>query len=535
MKEDGIKPTARQLDYLVEASKIKYEFKWLKTFPSEQDLRGIEKPVNELSVVKATGVAISSNGFIATNYHVVENAGTISVTGINGDFSRKFLVKTILTDARNDLAILRIIDPRFNTLGSLPYTIREETANVGEDVFVLGYPMTSTMGSEIKLTDGIISSKTGFKGDVSSYQISAPIQSGNSGGPLFDKDGNLIGIINAKHLEAENVSYAIKIKYLNSLIELLPEKLTFSNTNVLRGKSLSDQSKVISKYIYLITVNDPEVDNQNLITENFQNSPEGTNSDVENELQKVISIFDSERSEDVLPAVNDFIERFPDNMQAYYLRGIAHLYITGNFNLAIKDFDHCLFNVPDFDDGYLYRGITYRASGESMQAIKDFSKSISLNPENDDAFFMRALIKSDSGDNLGAINDYDEILRIGNNARHDLYTLPTVYNNKAYCLVKLGRIDEAMPLVNKALEMEQSLGYIWDTRGEIYYKINDYENCISDMSKAIELDKEAANSFYYRGLSYIKLGKKVQGCSDLSKSGELGNKDAFEAISKYCN
>lgn len=66
------------------------------------------------------------------------------------------------------------------------------------------------MGDEIKLTTGVISSKTGFQGDVSLYQISAPIQPGNSGGPLFDNKGNLIGIVNAKHKGAENVGYAIK-------------------------------------------------------------------------------------------------------------------------------------------------------------------------------------------------------------------------------------------------------------------------------------------------------------------------------------
>jgi S1-C subfamily serine protease len=69
---------------------------------------------------------------------------------------------------------------------------------VGSNVFALGYPMAlSLMGEEVKFTDGKISSKTGFQGDITTYQISVPIQPGNSGGPLFDYDGNIVGITNA--------------------------------------------------------------------------------------------------------------------------------------------------------------------------------------------------------------------------------------------------------------------------------------------------------------------------------------------------
>jgi S1-C subfamily serine protease len=110
------------------------------------------------------------------------------------------------------------------------------------------------MGDEIKLTNGIISSKTGFQGDITSYQISAPIQPGNSGGPLFDKFGNLIGVINAKHIGAENVSYAIKVSYLKNLIDLLPTEPTLNNINVLKNLSLSDQVKQLNKFVYIIEV-----------------------------------------------------------------------------------------------------------------------------------------------------------------------------------------------------------------------------------------------------------------------------------------
>lgn len=135
------------------------------------------------------------NGYVTTNYHVIEGANSITIKGINGDFNKAYNASVVATDRFNDLAILKIDDNSFNGYGTTPYSVKTVTSEVGEDIFVLGYPLTATMGDEIKYTTGVISSKTGFQGDVSLYQISAPIQPGNSGGPLFDSKGNLIGIV----------------------------------------------------------------------------------------------------------------------------------------------------------------------------------------------------------------------------------------------------------------------------------------------------------------------------------------------------
>ncbi|MCM1311256.1 MAG: serine protease [Bacteroides sp.] len=134
----------------------------------------------------------------------------------------------------------------------MPYSISFITSEVGEDVYVLGYPMTSTMGDEIKLTDGIISSKTGFQGDVSLYQISAPIQPGNSGGPLFDKKGNVIGIVNAKHSEAENVSYAIKSLCLRNLVESCASINIIPAKNSVSTLPLSEKVKFEKNFVFFI-------------------------------------------------------------------------------------------------------------------------------------------------------------------------------------------------------------------------------------------------------------------------------------------
>ncbi len=220
---------------------------YIKLFPTSSTSKSINGVASS-----GTGFSLSINGLIVTNYHVIEGANSIAVKGIAGDFSVSYKAKVVVSDKNNDLAIIQIDDFNFNNTQKIPYLIKATNSDVGENVFVLGYPLRASMGDEIKLTNGIISSKTGFQGDITSYQITAPVQPGNSGGPLFDKMGNLVGIINAKHKGAENVSYAIKVSYLKNLIDLLPSTLTLSTTNNLSNLSLSEQVKVLNKFVYII-------------------------------------------------------------------------------------------------------------------------------------------------------------------------------------------------------------------------------------------------------------------------------------------
>lgn len=221
---------------------------YLKLYPTAGTF-----PSSRIEHSSGTGFAISSDGMIVTNFHVIEGATNIKVRGINGQFDNAYNARVINYDKNNDLAIIAISDANFKSLGKIPYTLKSN-ANVGENIFVLGYPLRATMGDEIKLTTGVISSKTGFQGDITSYQISAPVQPGNSGGPLFDSHGNIIGIINAKHTGAENVTYSVKANYLNNLIEMLENQPPIQSINSLTGKTLSQQVETAKRYVYIIEI-----------------------------------------------------------------------------------------------------------------------------------------------------------------------------------------------------------------------------------------------------------------------------------------
>lgn len=226
----------------------------IKIYPtSVMYANATRKAIEETQPKEWTGTGFAlTNNYIATNNHVVDGAKTINIQGINGDFNHKYTAEVVATDKVNDLAIIKVNGVNIPT-SSIPYSVKLGTSEVGEEVFVLGYPLTSTMGEEIKLTTGVISSKTGFQGDVSIYQISAPIQPGNSGGPLFDSKGNVIGIVSAKHKGAENVGYAIKTSYLRNLMESAVSTNILPQTNKMATQNLSGKVKLARNYVYYIT------------------------------------------------------------------------------------------------------------------------------------------------------------------------------------------------------------------------------------------------------------------------------------------
>ena len=199
-----------------------------------------------------TGFALR-NGYIVTNNHVIDGASSIRVSGVNGQMEPALSATVIAKDVRNDLAIIKINDSRFSGFGAIPYAIRTSSAAVGENIWVLGYPLTQYLGNEIKVTNGIISSKSGYQGDITTYQISAPVQPGNSGGPLFDKNGNILGIVNAGVPGAENVGYAIKTSYLFNLLDAFSIESANPNSNTISSLPLTGKIQKVEKFVFLIT------------------------------------------------------------------------------------------------------------------------------------------------------------------------------------------------------------------------------------------------------------------------------------------
>lgn len=224
---------------------------YIKMYPQQSSS---DSPTKESQSWSGTGWALG-NGYVVTNNHVVEGARTITIKGIDGDLNTGYSAEVVATDKTNDIAVLKIKDSRFYGFGTIPYAISSRIAEKGEGIFVLGYPMTQVLGNEVKYTAGEINSLTGFQGDVATYQISAPVTHGNSGGPMFDSKGNVIGIVNSGITDkeiAENVGYAIKISYLKILIESAGLNVALPSNNTISSLSKQEKIKKVERFVYFI-------------------------------------------------------------------------------------------------------------------------------------------------------------------------------------------------------------------------------------------------------------------------------------------
>lgn len=201
---------------------------------------------------RATGFLIDGKGFIITNAHVVNRLKTIYVENNKGDY---FTAQAIYTDQNTDLAILKITDTAFKTVTNLPYSINKTNSNLGEQIFTLGYPR-----NEIVYGEGYVSAKSGNEGDSTAYQVSVSVNPGNSGGPVLNKNGQIIGIITSKNLTADGVVFAAKSKNIYKLIEAA--KSSGDTTNIklpsntgLRGLDREQQVKKMEEFVFMVVGN----------------------------------------------------------------------------------------------------------------------------------------------------------------------------------------------------------------------------------------------------------------------------------------
>lgn len=163
----------------------------------------------------ATGFLIDGSGFIATNAHVINKARNIVVENRNGD---QFVAEALYVNKLTDLAILKIKDTSFRKI-IVPYTIRKGGSRLGEPIYTLGYPREVVVYGE-----GYLSAKIGHGGDTSSYQVSIPANPGNSGGPVLNKYGEVIGIISSKETNADGVVFAISSKNIYKALDEIRKK-----------------------------------------------------------------------------------------------------------------------------------------------------------------------------------------------------------------------------------------------------------------------------------------------------------------------
>lgn len=194
-----------------------------------------------------SGFALNRDGFVLTSFHVVEDAKSVFISNEKFD---QLKMKVVYTNPQLDMALLKVDDEKFKGFEEVPYSLRKAVADPGEKVYTLGFPR-----EEMVFGEGSVSSYTGYEGDTAAYQISIPVNPGNSGGPLFDNQGNLIGIISGRNASAEGASFAVKSKWLaDDILEHTEEKISFPAKKNLKGLDRASQVRKSKDFIFMVKV-----------------------------------------------------------------------------------------------------------------------------------------------------------------------------------------------------------------------------------------------------------------------------------------
>ncbi|MBC7937345.1 MAG: trypsin-like peptidase domain-containing protein [Rhizobacter sp.] len=253
--QNDIKP----LVDIINETKIKTDSIASKVDKLEDDVATGVKNNPALPVIKpkiaatfrATGFLIdANNNYIVTNAHVVNKAKKQLV--VENTKGEQFNAEVIHVDASRDIAIIKIRDNNFKKLPAIPYTIRKSNADLGEQVFMLGYPK-----AEIVYGEGYVSAKNGSGMDTIYCQLNTAANEGSSGSPVVNKKGELIGIITSAERNAQGVVYAIKSINIHRAVEEAKKKEANAGIRIISGSGLKglnreSQIKKMEDYVFMV-------------------------------------------------------------------------------------------------------------------------------------------------------------------------------------------------------------------------------------------------------------------------------------------
>lgn len=187
---------------------------------------------------------ISKDGFLITSYHVVKDADSVNIENEKFGTVR---ASVVYSDPTNDISVLKID----TALKFIPFIIEKEEAGLAEDVYTLGYPR-----EDVVFGEGAISALSGYNQNPNSYQVSVPVNPGNSGGPLLNNRGNLVGMVSGRQTETLGAAFAIKSTVLLSVVagDSLKNTIGLSKQNTFKNSNRVSLVKQWKDYVFMVRV-----------------------------------------------------------------------------------------------------------------------------------------------------------------------------------------------------------------------------------------------------------------------------------------
>ena len=423
-----------------------------------------------------SGFFVDTN-LIATNFHVIEGA-TQGIAKLVEQETEYIIEYFTAMDEKNDLTILQVAVP---DIQPLPLG-DSDTVEIGDAVYVAGNPKGYFEGT---FSDGIISA---IRGETASkrLQMTAPVSSGSSGGPVLNQSGEVIGVSFATFRDGQNLNFAIPSNYLKGLVACIRGITKFNQ---------GQYATAIADFDMAIRLN-----------------PNYTDAHMWRGIVKY-------ELEQRAAALSDFDIVLQLKIQKRLQNRKTTRENLGQEIAVITDFNTAIRFSPNNASIYMWRGIVRNELGQHVAAIADLDTAIRLEPDFAFAYNYRGNARSSLGQHDAAIADYDTAIRL---APHFALS----YSHRAWIKTELGQYEDAIADCDKAIHLEPNSVPAYYTRGFIKGKLDLYKDATADFDTAIRLAPHFALSYSYRGLAKYMRSQHATAIADLDTAINLAPDNA---------
>ena len=453
--------------------------------------------------VSGSGVIISVKGEILTNDHVVGACQAITVKLTSGNSETAAVVER---DEQDDLAVIRLTET--NNLPISVASFRDGISLRADDAIVaLGYPLSWLLATDASVSVGNVSALAGVADDPRYLQISAPVQRGNSGGPLLDAGGHLVGIVTSK-LNAlrmarftgdipQNVNFAIKAEVARTFLD--SKHIAYQTARSDQQLSPADVGDIARPFTVHIEC-EP--------TAGAAVSDRATPTK-----EEVGACKNSGNAPDyVIESCSAVIQKNDHSAWAFNNRCHAY-YRKGDYDHALADCNEAIRLGPKLAIAYNDRGDAYQAKGDYDRAIADYDQAIVLNPKMGFAYGNRGIVYGAKGDYDHAIADYSESIRLDPNLTAAYYGRGNAYWLKS-------DFDRAIADYDQVIQLDPKNIGAFNNRGNTYLAKGDFDRAIADFDQAIRLDPKLAAAYFNHGIASLYVGSLADALTNFDRSSD---------------
>lgn len=344
------------------------------------------------AISQGSGFIVRTDGVVVTNYHVISNSKSIKIKTGNKIFNVDGIINL---DKENDIAILKA------DANNLP-TVKlgdPEKIGIGERLYVISSPQ----GLENSISDGILSGKREIGKNKKILQITAPISSGSSGSPVFDKNGEVIGITTFLLKESQNLNFALPV-------DIIKDKILSQKVIPIKDSQIEDYQN-IAEYWFNRGLAYQEADMHREAIDAYKQSIRIKPGVVEPYINLGSSYSKMGMHQQALEAIKQAILIEPDDADAYFALGVTYGKMR-MYSDEIEAYKRAVILKPDLTEAYNNMGVAYLSLGRLREAEKAFEQATRLKPDHSTAHFGLGITYRLLNDYSGALIEYGILLKI---------------------------------------------------------------------------------------------------------------------------